>query len=38
MAGHLAWLAVLFTVVHMQTKDDGWKFSSAKVKSFGNVV
>ena len=25
-------------VVHVQTKDDNWNFSSAKLETFGNLV
>ena len=27
-----------FMVVHLQTKDDNWNFSSAKFETFGNLV
>ena len=27
-----------FTVVHVQSKDDNWNLSFAKVETFGNLV
>ena len=31
-------IRLFFMVVHMQTKDDNWNFSSAKFETFENLV